>query len=108
MNRKSCSAKCLGPFSHFKPLLMRVKPSILRIRHGTGWDPIYTSSSERAERLGRAIRTGLVWVNTFAVRDLKVPFGGTGISGIGREGGGYALDFYSDLKALLIREGSTE
>lgn len=76
-------------------------------RYGLG-GLIYTSSSERAERLGRAIRTGLVWVNTFAVRDLKVPFGGTGISGIGREGGGYALDFYSDLKALLIREGSTE
>lgn len=69
---------------------------------------ICTTSDERAERVGRAIRTGLIWVNTFAVRDLQVPFGGTGISGIGREGGDYALDFYSDLKAVMIREGSTE
>jgi betaine-aldehyde dehydrogenase/5-carboxymethyl-2-hydroxymuconic-semialdehyde dehydrogenase len=41
------------------------------------------------------------------VRDLTAPFGGTGISGIGREGGDYALDFYSDLKTLQIKEGTT-
>lgn len=69
---------------------------------------IYTHSSERAERVGRMVRSGLVWVNTFAVRDLTAPFGGTGISGIGREGGHYALEFYSDLKTLQIREGSVE
>jgi acyl-CoA reductase-like NAD-dependent aldehyde dehydrogenase len=68
---------------------------------------LYTSSSERAERVGRAVRAGTVWVNCFLVRDLTAPFGGMGISGIGREGGDYALDFYSDLKALQILEGST-
>ena len=44
-------------------------------------------------------------MNTFLVRDLTAPFGGVGISGIGREGGDYALDFYSDLKTLQIAEG---
>jgi 5-carboxymethyl-2-hydroxymuconate semialdehyde dehydrogenase len=68
---------------------------------------VYTGSSARAERVGRAIRAGTVWVNTFLVRDLTAPFGGVGISGIGREGGDYALDFYSDLKTLQIVEGST-
>ena len=53
-----------------------------------------------------ALRAGTVWVNTFLVRDLTAPFGGMGISGIGREGGNYALDFYSDLKSLQILEGS--
>ena len=67
----------------------------------------YTGSYERAERVGRALRAGTVWVNTFLVRDLTAPFGGMGISGIGREGGDYALDFYSDLKTLQIREGTT-
>jgi betaine-aldehyde dehydrogenase/5-carboxymethyl-2-hydroxymuconic-semialdehyde dehydrogenase len=67
---------------------------------------VYTGSAERAERVGRAVRAGVVWVNTFLVRDLTAPFGGTGISGIGREGGQYALDFYSDLKSLQILEGS--
>ena len=66
---------------------------------------VYTGSQERAERVGRAVRAGTVWVNTFLVRDLTAPFGGIGISGIGREGGDYALDFYSDLKTLQIRGG---
>ena len=68
---------------------------------------IYTSSEARAERLGTLLRAGTIWVNCFLVRDLSAPFGGTGISGIGREGGDYALDFYSDLKTLQIKEGTT-
>jgi betaine-aldehyde dehydrogenase/5-carboxymethyl-2-hydroxymuconic-semialdehyde dehydrogenase len=68
---------------------------------------IYTNSEERAERLGTQLRAGTIWVNCFLVRDLTAPFGGTGISGIGREGGDYALDFYSDLKTLQIKEGTT-
>jgi acyl-CoA reductase-like NAD-dependent aldehyde dehydrogenase len=67
---------------------------------------VYTSSLGRADRIGRAVRGGTVWVNTFLVRDLTAPFGGMGQSGIGREGGDYALDFYSDLKTLQILEGS--
>lgn len=67
---------------------------------------LYTSSMGRADRVGRAVRAGTTWVNTFLVRDLTAPFGGTGQSGIGREGGDYALDFYSDLKTLQILEGS--
>ncbi len=67
---------------------------------------IYTSSAERAERVGRAVRSGVVWVNCFLIRDLSAPFGGIGESGIGREGGDYALDFHADLKTLQIFEGS--
>ena len=67
---------------------------------------IYTGSMGRADRVGRVVRAGIVWVNTFLVRDLTAPFGGAGISGIGREGGDYALDFYSDLKTLQILDGS--
>jgi 5-carboxymethyl-2-hydroxymuconic-semialdehyde dehydrogenase len=67
---------------------------------------VYTGSLGRADRVGRAVRAGTVWVNTFLVRDLTAPFGGMGESGIGREGGDYALDFCSDLKTLQILEGS--
>jgi len=67
---------------------------------------VYTGSMGRAERVGRALRAGVVWVNTFLVRDLTAPFGGVGISGVGREGGDYALDFYSDLKTFQILDGS--
>ena len=68
---------------------------------------VYTGSAERANRVGAALRAGTVWVNTFLVRDLTAPFGGMGISGIGREGGDYALDFYSDLKTLQIARETT-
>jgi 5-carboxymethyl-2-hydroxymuconic-semialdehyde dehydrogenase len=68
---------------------------------------VYTGSTGRADRVGRALRAGTVWVNCFLVRDLTAPFGGCRISGIGREGGNYALDFYSDLKTLQILDGTT-
>ena len=67
---------------------------------------VYTGSMGRADRVGRALRSGTVWVNTFLVRDLTAPFGGMKLSGVGREGGDHALDFYSDLKTLQILEGS--
>lgn len=69
---------------------------------------IYTSDKDRAERVGRAVRGGTVWVNTFLVRDLTAPFGGIGVSGIGREGGHYALEFHADLKTLQILEDSVQ
>ena len=68
---------------------------------------VYTRDAARAQRIGRAVRAGTVWVNCFLIRDLTAPFGGCGISGIGREGGDYTLDFHSDLKTLQILEGST-
>ena len=67
---------------------------------------LYTGSATRAERVGRAIRAGIVWTNTFLVRDLAAPFGGCGLSGIGREGGDHALDFHSDLKTLILANKS--
>ncbi|MGA0893963.1 MAG: aldehyde dehydrogenase [Ilumatobacteraceae bacterium] len=67
---------------------------------------VYTGSAARAERMGRALRAGTIWTNCFLVRDLTAPFGGCGISGIGREGGDYALDFYSDLKMFQVLDGT--
>ena len=68
---------------------------------------VYTGSADRAERVGAAVRAGIVWANTFLVRDLNAPFGGCGISGIGREGGDMALDFHSDLKTLIVAPHTT-
>ena len=68
---------------------------------------VYTGSADRAQRVGRAVRAGIVWTNTFLVRDLAAPFGGCGLSGIGREGGDHALDFHSDLKTLILADNTT-
>ncbi len=59
---------------------------------------IFTGDRERAERTADRLVAGTVWVNCFFVRDLRAPFGGTRNSGIGREGGTWSFDFYSDVK----------
>jgi aminomuconate-semialdehyde/2-hydroxymuconate-6-semialdehyde dehydrogenase len=59
---------------------------------------LFTGDRERAERVSARLVAGTVWVNCFFVRDLRAPFGGAGQSGIGREGGTWSFDFYSDVK----------
>ncbi|HUD69300.1 MAG TPA: aldehyde dehydrogenase [Acidimicrobiales bacterium] len=69
---------------------------------------VFTRDASRASRLGDAIRAGTIWVNTYLIRDLTAPFGGCKASGMGREGGDYALDFYSELKTVQVREDTTD
>jgi len=59
---------------------------------------MFTGDRARAERVSARLVAGTVWVNCFFVRDLRAPFGGAGQSGIGREGGTWSFDFYSDVK----------
>ena len=59
---------------------------------------LVTGDPDRAERVSAQLYAGTVWVNCFFVRDLGAPFGGSGKSGIGREGGTYSFDFYCDIK----------
>jgi aminomuconate-semialdehyde/2-hydroxymuconate-6-semialdehyde dehydrogenase len=59
---------------------------------------LVTGSAERAERVSARLVAGTVWVNCFFVRDLRAPFGGSRLSGVGREGGDWSFDFYCDLK----------
>jgi aminomuconate-semialdehyde/2-hydroxymuconate-6-semialdehyde dehydrogenase len=64
---------------------------------------IWTQDSARAERVSKAIHAGLVWVNCWFARDLRVPFGGQKRSGVGREGGKHSLDFFSEWKSVCVR-----
>src|SRR5262249_3943548 len=59
---------------------------------------LVSGDPQRADRVAAQLRAGTVWVNCFFVRDLSVPFGGSGRSGIGREGGDWSFDFYADVK----------
>jgi betaine-aldehyde dehydrogenase/5-carboxymethyl-2-hydroxymuconic-semialdehyde dehydrogenase len=100
-------SEVFGPVLTFQTF--RDEEEAVALANGTAYGLsaiVYTGSMGRAERMGRAVRAGVVWVNTFLVRDLTAPFGGIGISGIGREGGNHALDFYSDLKTLQILDGT--
>jgi len=63
---------------------------------------IWTENVGRANRVSLGIRTGTVWVNCWMLRDLRLPFGGTKHSGIGREGGKYSHEFYTEQKTICI------
>ena len=64
---------------------------------------IFTSDVSRAHRVASAIDSGIVWVNTWLLRDLRIPFGGMKSSGIGREGGFNSLQFFTELKNVCIK-----
>jgi aminomuconate-semialdehyde/2-hydroxymuconate-6-semialdehyde dehydrogenase len=63
---------------------------------------VWTSNLGRAHRVSAAIETGMVWVNTWLMRDLRVPFGGVKDSGVGREGGRHSLDFFSEVRNVCV------
>lgn len=64
---------------------------------------VWSSDVNRLHRVTRDIKCGIVWANCWFARDLRTPFGGQKASGVGREGGKYALDFFSELKTISYR-----
>jgi aminomuconate-semialdehyde/2-hydroxymuconate-6-semialdehyde dehydrogenase len=64
---------------------------------------LWTQDLERAHRIAERWHTGMVWINCFFERDLRVPFGGDHASGIGREGGRYSRDFFTDPRAVVLK-----
>lgn len=64
---------------------------------------IWTENSSRAVRVAEQMEVGLVWVNSWFLRDLRTAFGGAKQSGIGREGGVHSLEFYTESKNICIK-----
>lgn len=63
---------------------------------------LWTRDLARAHRLSAQLRTGVVWINTWLMRDLRTPFGGVGASGLGREGGAEAMRFFTEPKNVCL------
>jgi aminomuconate-semialdehyde/2-hydroxymuconate-6-semialdehyde dehydrogenase len=64
---------------------------------------IWTRDLRRAHQLSAQLRAGMIWINTWLQRDLRTPFGGTGASGLGREGGFEAMRFFTDAKNVGLQ-----
>ena len=64
---------------------------------------IWTSNLQRAHRVARAMEVGIAWVNDWFLRDLRTPFGGVKLSGIGREGGMHSLAFFSEPMNICVK-----
>jgi len=64
---------------------------------------VFTRDVSRAHRVSARLECGMVWVNTWLLRDLRVPFGGVKESGVGREGGRHSLEFFSEPKNVCVK-----
>ena len=64
---------------------------------------IFTENISKGHRVAAAIKSGVVWINTWLLRDLRIPFGGMKQSGVGREGGFKSLQFFTEPKNVCIK-----
>ena len=64
---------------------------------------VWTSDLDKGQRVAEGIDTGMVWVNCWLHRDLRVPFGGVKDSGVGREGGRWSLGFFSEAMNVCVK-----
>ncbi len=64
---------------------------------------LFTEDLHKAHRVSARLRVGTVWVNCFFIRDLRAPFGGVGHSGVGREGGTFSREFFTEPKAVVMQ-----
>lgn len=71
-------------------------------KYGLGTS-IWTNDLRRAHRVSAEVEAGMIWVNTWFLRDLRTPFGGMKNSGIGREGGMHSMDFFTELSNVCIK-----
>jgi 5-carboxymethyl-2-hydroxymuconic-semialdehyde dehydrogenase len=76
----------------------------LQMANGTdyGLGGICYGETEHATAVAIGVRTGFIWVNSFGIRDLAAPFGGIKRSGIGREGGDWSFEFFTDIKDVVV------
>jgi aminomuconate-semialdehyde/2-hydroxymuconate-6-semialdehyde dehydrogenase len=92
-----------GPCCHIRPF--DTEDEAVRLANDTPYGlaaTAWTRDVARSFRLGASINAGIVWINSWFLRDLRTPFGGSKQSGIGREGGVHSLDFYTDLRNVCV------
>jgi 5-carboxymethyl-2-hydroxymuconic-semialdehyde dehydrogenase len=76
----------------------------IEMANGTayGLGGVCYGETAHATSVAEQVRTGFIWVNSFGIRDLAAPFGGIKQSGIGREGGDWSFEFFSDIKDIVV------
>jgi aminomuconate-semialdehyde/2-hydroxymuconate-6-semialdehyde dehydrogenase len=86
------------PFDTEEEVLMYANSTIYGLA-----STVWTENLTRAHRVAQNLHTGIVWVNCWLLRDLRTPFGGVKSSGVGREGGFEAIEFFTEPKNVCIK-----
>ena len=86
------------PFDTEEEVLMMANSTVYGLA-----STVWTQDITKAHRMASKIHAGIVWINTWLLRDLRTPFGGVKASGVGREGGFEALDFFTEPKNVCIK-----
>src|ERR1700730_6611741 len=92
-----------GPCCHIAPF--STEDEALALANVTPYGlaaTVWTRDVGRSRRMAASLAAGIVWINSWFVRDLRTPFGGSKLSGIGREGGIHSLEFYSELRNVCV------
>ena len=93
-----------GPCAHISPF--DTEDEVIAKANDTRYglaSTVWTTDLARGHRVGQAMEVGLSWVNCWFLRDLRTPFGGAKLSGIGREGGLHSINFYSEPTNVCIK-----
>ncbi|MCB2101927.1 MAG: 2-hydroxymuconic semialdehyde dehydrogenase, partial [Rhodobacterales bacterium] len=93
-----------GPCCHVAPF--DTEEEAIRLANDTEYGlatAIWTENVTRAHRVAGRIDVGIAWVNSWFLRDLRTPFGGSKMSGIGREGGVHSLEFYTEMRNICVK-----
>ncbi|MGD9528928.1 MAG: 2-hydroxymuconic semialdehyde dehydrogenase [Dehalococcoidia bacterium] len=93
-----------GPCCHIQPF--DTEDEAVQMANDTRYGlatAIFTGDISRANRVAKKIEVGLCWINSWFLRDLRTAFGGSKQSGIGREGGVHSLEFYTELRNVMLK-----
>lgn len=101
---RTCREEIFGPVCAVIPF--DTEEEAVRLANDSDYglaSSVWTTDLSRAHRVGQAMEVGISWVNCWFLRDLRTPFGGVKMSGIGREGGVHSIDFYSEPSNICIK-----
>ncbi len=101
---RTVKEEIFGPCAHIAPFDKEEEAIAMAndTRYGLA-STVWTTNLSRGHRVAQAMECGIAWVNCWFLRDLRTPFGGAKLSGIGREGGLHSLNFYSEPTNVCIK-----
>jgi aminomuconate-semialdehyde/2-hydroxymuconate-6-semialdehyde dehydrogenase len=93
-----------GPCCHIQPF--DTEEEVIALANDTRYGlaaSVWSENVSKSHRVAQKLEAGIVWVNSWFLRDLRTAFGGAKESGIGREGGVHSLEFYTELKNICVK-----